>query len=199
MTGTNITYDFVRKAYEQYKYPFSVERYMPNYFGFRSKETVVDQFNDIIGVAYIDSFSNPHCLVFKGTTKPGLAYLKEKMGNEKGTFIVAPGFHESCWVPGLHNGKYPAMKQAAAGVFKGYRDFDKDGQLDYTGPIYTDSQGVNGHTTRFDTNVEKVGAFSAGCQVIQDDKEHAIWYNVGARAWEFYPTKAFSYALFQEK
>jgi hypothetical protein len=155
-------------------------------------------FNDLIGVSYLDAFSNKQCLIFKGTTKPGLRYLKDELGNPKGTFILQPGFHERCWGPGLHNGKSPAMVQFKPGVFRGWRDLDKDGQLDYTGQIYTDASGVNGHSTKNDINVERVGAFSAGCQVIQDDKEHAIWYNVGARAWEF-EKKAFSYALFQEK
>jgi hypothetical protein len=198
MTGTNITYDFIQAAYKQYGYPFEEVRYKPNYFGFRSKENTVDMFNDLIGVSYLDAFSNKQCLIFKGTTKPGLRYLKDELGNPKGTFILQPGFHERCWGPGLHNGKSPAMVQFKPGVFRGWRDLDKDGQLDYTGQIYTDASGVNGHSTKNDINVERVGAFSAGCQVIQDDKEHAIWYNVGARAWEF-EKKAFSYALFQEK
>jgi hypothetical protein len=198
MTGAGITYNSIKDEYAKHGYPFLTDKYQPNYFGIRSKDNTVDDFNDIIGVAWCDAFLNPHTVVFRGTTKPGLVYLKDKLGNYKGTFIVAEGFHKSCWIPGFHNGKYPALVQAGPGVFRGYRDFDADGQLDYSGTIYTDSHGVNGHTTRFDTNVEKVGAFSAGCFVLQDDKEHAIWYNVGARSWEFYG-KAFSLAVFKEK
>jgi len=195
--NTTITYALIQDKYSDNKYPFLTGKYEVNYFGIRSKDTTVNEFNDLIGVAWCDVFLNKHCLIFKGTTKPGLVYLKDKLGNDKGTFIVAAGFHAGCWKPGLHNGKYAAMVQSGPGVFSGYRDFDSDGVLDLTGKIYKDSQGVNGHTTRHDTNVEKVGAFSAGCQVLQDDKEHAVWYNVGARSWEFY-AKPFSYALFNE-
>lgn len=199
MTGIIITYDWIQEAYAAKGYPFiTTGKYQPNYFGIRSKDMVVDEFNDIIGVAYLDSFGNRQCLTFQGTTKPGLYYLKNKLGNVKGTFIVQPGFHKDCWVPGLHNDKYSAMKQRAAGVFSGWRDADSDGQLDMTGTIYTDASGVNGHTTSQLNEIEKVGAYSAGCQVIMDDKEHAVWYNVGARAWELYK-KSFSYALFQQK
>lgn len=195
---TGITYDWIQQQYSAKGYPFiTTGKFMPNYFGIRSKDMIVDEFNDVLGVAFLDGFGNKQCLTFEGTTKPGLYYLKNKLGNVKGTFILRPGYHKDCWIPGLHNGKTPALVQAAPGVFKGWRDNDADGQLDMTGPIYTDAGGVNGHTTSQLNEIEKVGAYSAGCQVVQDDKEHGIWYNVGNRAFEFYK-KRLSYALFQQ-
>jgi len=198
-----ITYAQVKDMYRQAGYKFYDQgQYNINLFGIRNKDlTVVDGFNDLLGVAYLDEFLNQQCLVFAGTTKPGLIYLKDKLGNPNGTAILIEGFYPKCWIIGIHNaGKesaHEAYRQAGPGVFRVHRDNDKDGQFDMTGPVYTDASGVNGHTTR-DFEIMKVGGFSAACQVVQDDKEHQIWLAIGKRSAELYGNK-FSYALFREK
>lgn len=193
-----ITYDFIKGLYEQNGHPFSKDNEIVNVFGYRSKDLVVDQFNDFIGAAYKDYFGDRQCLIFPATTKPGLHYLKEELGNPEGTFIVARGFHANCWIDGLHNGK-PALIQSGPGVFKGYRDRNADGKLDATGRIYTNSTGVDLHTTRRDINVTNVvDKFSAGCQVLWEDKHHQVLYNLALRTLEIQAIKKISYALFQE-
>lgn len=201
--GGKVTYEMVKALYRSNGYLFyETGQYNVNIFGFRNKDlTVVDKFNDLIGVAYLDEFLSPQCLVFAGTTKPGLVYLKDKLGNPNGTAILIEGFYAKCWEIGIHNAGKPsaheAYRQIGPGVFKVYRDNDKDGSFDMSGPVYTDASGVNGHTTR-DFEIMKVGGFSAACQVVQDDKEHQIWLAIGKRSAELYGNK-FSYALFREK
>jgi len=199
MIPTALTYDFVRSLYLQKGFVFEEANEHANLFGYRSKDLAPDHFNDIIGVVFKDFFGNKQCLVFPGTTKPGMHYLKDELGNPKGTFIMAPGQHMKCWTPGLHNGKYQAFIQSAPNVFKGWRDLTLDGKLDMAGPIYSDTSGVDGHTTRFDINVTDVVAnFSAGCQVLRDDKHFEIWLNAGLRSLEVTGEKAITYTLFQE-
>lgn len=197
-----IDYEFVRKLYSAKGYRFyDSGQYNVNLFGIRNKDlTIVDSFNDLIGVAYIDEFLNKQCLVFQGTTKPGLTYLKDKLGNPNGTGILCEGQFQKCWFIDVHNKgtvhEHEAYRQAFAGAFKVWRDANKNGKLDCTGPIYTDVSGLNGHTTRhFD--IVKVGGFSAACQVVQDDKEHQIWMSVGKRSAELYGN-VFTYTLFRE-
>lgn len=198
-----IDYDFVKSMYAQKSYKFfDSGEYDVNFFGIRNKDlTIVNKFNDLIGVAYLDEFLNKQCLVFAGTTKPGLTYLKDKLGNPNGTGILCEDQYRKCWVIGKHNiGKaheHEAMVQSGPGVFKVWRDKDSDGNFDLDGPVYTDVQGLNGHTTR-DFDIENVGAFSAACNVIQDDKEHAIWLNVGKRSAELYGN-LFTYTLFRQQ
>lgn len=198
-----ISYDFIKSLYVSRGYRFyDSGQYNVNVFAIRNKDlTTVNKFNDLIGVAYLDEFMNKQCLVFEGTTKPGLTYLKEKMGNKNGTGILIEGQYPKAWVIGIHNAGKPsaheAFRQSGPGVFKVWRDNDSDGQFDFNGKVYTDVQGLNGHTTR-DFDVENVGSFSAACQVIKDDKEHMIWMSVAKRAAELYGN-SFTFTLFREQ
>lgn len=186
---------YLAKGYKFYE----GKEYNANLFGIRNKDlTIVNKFNDIIGVAYQDEFMNEICLLFAGTTKPGLTYLSDKIGNPKGTFILMLGQYPKCWKIGEHNiskpTKYPAYVQSGAGVFKGYRDNNSDGKFDLAGPILTDVTGLNGHRAGINDTFN-VGPYSAACQVVQDDKEFEIWLSVGKRAMDLYGN-SFSYTLF---
>ena len=196
-----ITFDKVKTAYAAKGYKFYAEKaYQVNLFGIRNNALTVDEFNDVIGIAYLDEYLTPQCLPVRGTTKPGLYWLgKEHIGNSNGTAILIPGFYEKCWMLGKHKDEYEALVQSKAGVFKVWRDKDQDGSFDYSGTVYTDVAGLNRHTTSFNTNQQKVSAYSAGCQVIRDDKEHLIHLNICKRSVEYYPANLFSYALFLEE
>lgn len=194
-----LSYDLIKSLYQQKGYPVIKDNELVNVFGYRSKDLVLDQFNDLIGVAYKDFFGNRQCLVFPATTKPGLHYLKNELGNAEGTFILEPGYYADCWTPGKHAGKYDALIQAGPKVFKGRRDKNADGKLDLSGPLYDDCAGLDLHTTRFDINVNNVvDRFSAGCQVLFEDKHFLVLYNLIMRALEVSKGKTIGYALFQE-
>lgn len=195
----NITYDFIKSLYQNKGYPFEKDNEVVNLFGYRSKELLLDQFNDILGIAYKDSFSNGQCLIFPGTTKPGLHYLMQEMGNLKGTFILAEGFHIDGFKIGLHNG-YEALVQAGPGVFVGHRDLNSNGVLDETGLLYRDSTNIDLHRTRDDVNVTNVvDKFSAGCQVLWEDKHLGMILALVKRSFEVTKKMTMSYALFKEK
>ena len=142
-----------------------------NLFGIRRK-TKVDEFDDILGIAYRDDFGNGIVLEHKGTTDPGKYWLETKMGNVQGTAILIPGHYPRCWQIGDHKG-YPALVQKGM-PFKVWRDNDQDGDLDFGGKEYKDVTGLNMHTTSFLSEIEKVGAYSAGCQVRQKDEDHRM-------------------------
>ncbi len=147
-------------------------------------------------MAYLDDFGNETLLLFKATTKPGLHWLKNSLGNINGTAILIPGQYRSCWKLGYHKG-YKALQQNGEGIFKVWRDNDSDGELDINGPVYEDVQGLNGHTTSFKNEIEKVGAYSAGCQVIQDDLDFNIFLSVISKSASKYGD-TFSYTLLDE-
>jgi len=168
--------------------------YNVNLFGIR-RLSKVDEFDDVLGIAYRDDFGNGIVLEHKGTTDPGLYWLKTKMGNPNGTFILAPGQYPKCWNIGNHNG-YEALVQNGM-PFKGWRDNDKDGQLDLEGKTYTDVTGLNMHTTSFLNEIEKVGAYSAGCQVRQKDEDHRMVMEILKRSASLWGNK-FSYTLIDQ-
>lgn len=187
------------QAYSSKGYPFyDSGKFNINIFGIRDSSNIVDEFNDILGVAYIDEFGRPIVLAARGTTKPGLYYLTDHLGGAHGTFILKEGYYKSCWARGLHSGKYDALRQSSKAEFIGWRDKDKDGQLDMDGELFTDVSGLNFHTTSFINDKEKVGAYSAGCQVVQDDKDFMMLRAVIYRSMEIYGNNV-SYALFNIK
>lgn len=195
-----MNYQQIKALYDAKGYVFHKERHRVNLFGRRNKDIVtVDQFNDMLGGAYLDGFGTEQCLEFAGTTKPGLTPITNGVANPKGVFIMAPGQHLDCWIVGFHHindpdKKYEAYQQKAAGVFKGWRDGDKDGKFDMTGPIYTDAQGVNGHHAGEES--VKVGGWSEGCQVVQITGQHLTWMSIGKTSAKFHGN-SFHYTLFQ--
>jgi len=192
-----MTYLEIRALYQQHGYRFYEGPYNVNNYARRNKDlTTVDKFNDIRGIAYQDAFGNQINLEWEATTKPGLKPLSGGAMNPNGVAILMPGFYEKCWVIGKHKGQYDALVQNGSGVFKVWRDNDKDGNFDFSGKIYTDVAGLNDHTTR-DHQINNVGGFSEGCMVTQDDKEHQIKMAICQRAAELY-SNSFSFALFQD-
>jgi len=175
---------------------FDTGSYNVNIFGIRSSEPIVDEFNDVLGVAYKDDFGNVEVELFKATTKPGLYWLKHRLGNIDGTAILVPGQYRSCWILGFHKG-YQALVQKGMGVFRTWRDRDADGDLDTDGEIFDNVRGLNMHTTSFKTDVDKVGAYSAGCQVVQDDLDLSILLSILTKAANNFGN-SFSYTLLDE-
>jgi hypothetical protein len=197
-----MNYFEIKSLYAAKGFPFYESgKYNINLYGRRNKDlTTINKFNDVLGVAYVDGFGKAQCLEFEGTTKPGLSWLGDKVGNPKGTFILMPGNHKKAWMIGLHHvgqpNQYEAFVQRTDGVFRGWRDGDKDGKFDFDGPIYTDVRGLNGHRAGIN-ETDNVGLYSAACQVVADDKEHSIWLSIGKRCAELYGN-AFDYTLFQD-
>lgn len=197
ITAMKLDYTSLRDVVVSKGYSFFDDgAYNLNIFGIRSADPLVDEFNDYMGVAYRDTFNNPIINVFKATTKPGLYWLKNKLGNINGTAILLPGQYRRCWKLGYHK-NYRALEQNGTGIFKVWRDNDSDGDLDMNGDVFDDVTGLNGHTTSFINEVDRVGAYSAGCQVVQDDLDFSILLSVVIRSAALYGN-TFSYTLLEE-
>lgn len=193
-----MNYHDLQSLYLSHRYRFfNSGIYNVNIFGIRSKDRTADLFNDVIGIAYLDEFNEKHVLTFKGTTDPGAYWLGSKMGNFQGTGILIPGQYSSALKIGKHKGKYPALVQSEKAKFKVWRDSDKDWKLDLDGKVYDDISGLNLHTTSFINDIKNVGAYSAGCQVIQNDKDFLIFMAIINRSIELYGDY-FTYTLFDE-
>ncbi|WP_196894813.1 hypothetical protein [Aureivirga marina] len=191
-----LNYELLKEVYIKKGYEFFDRgTYNLNLFGIRSNDLKVNEFNDFMGIAYKDELGNDQVFVFKASTKPGLYYLKHKKLNENGTAILIPNQYKSAWRLGYHKG-YEALQQNTTN-FKVWRDADSDGEFDYSGDIYSDVAGLNAHTTSFKSTIERVGKYSAGCQVIQDDKEFLIFLSIIKKSLDFYGN-SFTYTLFTE-
>jgi len=175
---------------------FDKGAYNLNLYGIRNGYGSVNEFNDVLGVAYRDEQGNEIVLEHKGTTDPGSWWLRNRMGNPNGTFILAPGQYRDCWSIGKHKG-YEALVQVGS-PFKGWRDNDQDGQLDPEGKLYRDVTGLNMHTTSWLKQVDKVGAYSAGCQVRQYTEAHEHIMKLCRKSADFYGN-SFSYTLIEKR
>jgi len=168
--------------------------YNVNLFGIRNGYDTVNEFNDILGIAFRDDLGNPIVIEHRGTTKAGLYWLKSKMGNANGTALLQPDQYPNCWKIGDHKG-YEALVQKGM-PFKVWRDADQDGQLDHDGKTYTDVTGLNMHTTSFINEIDKVGAYSAGCQVRQKKEDHKVIMEILKRSAALYGN-SFTYTLIE--
>lgn len=192
-----LTYSNIEKTTKRKGYKFWTGKYNPFLYGIRSRSMVVDEWNDILGICFEDDFGNKINLMHRGSTKPGLYWLKKKMGNVNGTAILIPGQYRRCWTLGKHK-DYKALVQARNDVFKVWRDNDQDGQFDYNGKVYEDVTGLNGHTESLLSKTEKVGAYSAGCQVREFDREHFVVMNLLEKSIDQWGD-SFSYTLFEDR
>jgi len=198
MNKNELTFEMVRKAYDNKGYKFFEGDYSSNLFGIRSKDPVPNLWNDLLCLAQYESgILNEGVLhTHYGTTKPGLYYLKKKMGNINGTAILIPGQYRSCWTIGAHKGRYSALVQKGS-PFRVWRDNNSDGQFDYSGVVYTDVTGLNMHTESLLRDTSWVGAYSAGCMVREFDKEHFEIMTILMQSASKYGN-SFSFTLFTE-
>jgi len=192
-----IDYQQLKRVMEAKAYRFFDQGiYNLNLFGIRNTSDEVDVFNDWLGLAFRDEWANPRLLLFRGTTKPGLHYLKHRLLHLEGTAILIPGQYRGVWKLGQHQG-YQALQQRKSKAFRVWRDPDLDAKFDYSGLVYHDVQGLNLHTTSFRNRVERVNRYSAGCQVIQNPHDFEIFILIVKRSLEYYPN-SFSYTLLEQ-
>lgn len=142
-----------------------------NFIGARdSSKQELDVINDTLGF-----WNKDIIFLCAGTTEPGVYWVKDPAErNKQGTFHLAEGFHDSIWSVGIHKGyealtnKYPQCKPT-----KGWRDANYDFTKNNKDVEVCDYFGINFHRMHPVSIVNKIGKYSAGCQVVQDPKKFA--------------------------
>lgn len=154
---------------------FSEGLYNLNIIGIRNLGKV-DAFDDELHVIYKNGIGEEEDKVFQFTSEPGLITL-EKPINPNGTAILVPGQYIKMWKIGLHKGLYEALIQI--NPVKVYRDNDLDKEYDLDpATIQEGCFGINLHHGAMDDR-DKVGAYSAGCQVVKAIRDYctirSVW------------------------
>lgn len=169
--------------------------YNLNIVGIRTADMTPNKFNDWEYVFW--KFAGSwEVMKFPITTDPGLYYLKNPI-NELGTAILKPGQYLNVWQKGLHQGKYPALRQV--GNFTVYRDANRDDKYDLNGKEQTGSTfGINNHRAIENGRSVMVDKWSAGCQVFQDYYQFEIFMRLVSEAEKSGVTH-FTYTLIEEK
>ncbi len=145
-----------------------------NYVGIRDLSGV-GSYNDIFALfwKYKGQWSQ---FIRMGTTDPGTYYLKNPL-NVNGTAILKEGQYRGAWKLGLHQGKYKALVQRKEVTV--IRDADRDQELDiHNGIEETGFFGINHHRSHSEAEVQKIGRYSAGCQVTQNPHEYDVFMSI---------------------
>ena len=105
------------------------------------------------------------------TTYPGLFFLQNP-ANPKGTAIYKPGQYVDAYSLGFHKGKqdHPALLQT--GIVTVYRDDNKNKVAEDLDVLDTGKFGCNIHRSNSSGVTNKVGKWSAGCQVFRIKTDH---------------------------
>lgn len=189
----NLTGQAIQKAMARKGYRFFQEGdYNLNLVGIRAASQRAGAFDDQLAVSF-QAAGNTVCLVFPATTDPGKKYLRDPI-NPAGAAILVPGQYVGMWQLGLHRGQYEALVQRRP--VKVYRDNDRDDELDH-GATETGLFGINCHRASEYHITGDVGAWSAGCQVLQRHDDFGILMALckrAAAAWG----NLFTYTLLEE-
>lgn len=166
----------IMALFQKKDYRFFSEPHKLNLVGIRSHESESDKFDDEIHAIFHETKIAPFThLVFPCTTDPGKHWLLNPM-NIKGCAIMIPGQYVDAYHKGLHKGGYPALVQAAPIWF--VRDNNRDNKLDFS--LYSTALKINGFFQVIGANIHRasalkkafnVGAYSAACQVLQNDAD----------------------------
>lgn len=194
LTEKSLEEAMLRKGYSYFK----SGDYNLNIIGIRTDHggKVTNKFDDVMLVFYrVGGVLVKK--VYAITTEPGRYYMKEKLGNSKGTAIMVPGQYRGCWEIGKHNGKYDALVQKKA--VKVYRDKNKDLVYDMD-PKKVDNGvfGINIHRSSQYGTSTSVDNWSAGCQVFASAKDFKEFMGICEKQRKLYGN-SFTYTLLEEK
>ena len=187
-------YEQIKELYAALGFPFYEGSNTVNLYGIRQGYDVVNLFDDPLGLAVMNESGEPICLEHAGTTKPGLYWLKNKMGSVNGTFILEQGYYKHCWLVRKHRGQYEALCQVYSYQgFWGVRDNNSDGLFDIEGLRVNNVTGLNMHHAR---DKMFVGPYSAACQARQHDEDHFEMMEIVNACLAYWNATKVSYALF---
>lgn len=168
--------------------------YNLNIIGIRSKNVIANSFDDTLCLIFSDDSLTPQIFSFAATTDPGLFWLKNPL-NVSGTAILVPGQYKGSHQIGLHKGQYEALVQKAA--VKVWRDANKDGKLDFSGPQQEGIFGINIHRSNPDSESQAVEKWSAGCTVFKKVADFKFFMGICNKSKSLYGN-SFTYTLLEE-
>jgi len=166
---TTLELESIKQAYLDAGYAwFGEGEFNLNLFGIRGESSDPGEFNDLIGVAYVDADGAQQLRIWPATTDPGRPLLLRPI-NVAGTAILVPGQYPGAYQIGNHRG-YEALVQR--GPVRVWRDRNRDAQLDWGDDAGIEGYyGINIHRARPKGDTPDVGSYSAGCQVFQSARD----------------------------
>ena len=196
--GGSALADRVKRALERKGFTFNDDgkSYHLNIVGVRSPSNAINSFDDKVILVYRDQNGKLCANEYPITTDPGEYYTQQKLLNKAGAAILVPGQYRDVYKLGKHRGKYEAMVQTG-GKVRVWRDGNKDDKLDRSGEIREGWYGINIHRAGATGTTQKVGRYSAGCQVFQNADDFALFISLANKSSGIRGNK-FTYTLLEE-
>jgi hypothetical protein len=135
--------------------------------GIRNKEGLkTDVVNDFLGFIH-----NDEIFITPGSTDPGVYWITSSERIKQGTFHLKSQFHKNIWCIGTHKG-YEALVNDWRNCLptEGWRDANFNFEFDAKDLEVRGHFGINFHRMHPISIIDRVGKYSAGCQVVQDPK-----------------------------
>lgn len=197
----SIQYKNVKLRYETKGYKFFTGAYDLNIFGIRSNTKKAGEFDDYVGVAYLDDSGCERLFFAKATTDPGSKYLLNPL-HTSGAAIMLLGQYRSAYKIGIHgrtwaSGGYKALEQC--NLIRYVRDNNKNNILgDEVTVPFVDNLKTNIHRANKYKIIDRIGGYSAGCQVIQDPVQFDAFLALCDQQPSHGHGDKFTYTLFEE-
>jgi len=196
MKKEDITYKNIKAVVEKAGYKFFTGEFNINMIGLRSKNRVIDNWDDFFVLCWQEGGKNKIWVNDQFTTDPGIYYMQQKLLNTDGCAILAPGQYRGVWKIGKHGkNQYEAFVQTGNKV-KVYRDRNKNNILEFDKKSLVEGYfGINQHHGYDST---KVGPNSAGCQVHRYKKDLAYVLSMAKKNTAAGHGDSFTYTLLEE-
>ena len=158
------------RGYVVYDQPYRL-----NIIGVRTPIKIPEDFDDYFYVIYKDDNNKWIGYKYTGTTDPSTSYLNKGgfSDSTSGVAIVPQGQYVDTYKIGKHQGDYDALVQKKSMCI--YRDYNRDDVLTFnTKDKVCGMFGINIHRAKSggaddgNGNTNKIGPYSAGCQVINN-------------------------------
>jgi hypothetical protein len=147
---------------------------------------------------YTDTVGRDRLKIYVITTDPGTYYQTVRLLNSKGCAVVKPGQYSNCYQLGNHiKSDHKALVQTG-GKITVYRDNDRDGIAEDLGVEESGFFGCNIHGAKKLTKTDKIGAWSAGCQVFEEWKNKEEFITI-CEQFKNVTGNKYSYTLITEK
>lgn len=197
----SLQYKNIQLRYTERDYAFFTKPYDLNIFGIRSNTKEAGEFDDHVGVAYKDDLGAERLFLAKATTDPGSKYLLNPL-HPKGAAIMLPGQYRKAYKIGVHgrtwaSGGYKALEQC--NLIRYVRDNNKNNILgDEVTVPFLDNLKTNIHRANKYKIIDRIGGYSAGCQVIQDPNQFEVLMALAEQQEQRGHGSYFTYTLFTE-
>lgn len=167
---------------------FYWERQHIHIIGIRKAKGKPDAFDDAIYLVWGNSVYCYSC-----TTEPGVHWLQKLMNSEGTAVVKADEQYLDVFKKGLHKGKEALIQ---AHNLKVYRDKDLDTLAETEGTVFLAGPEcrIDIHGTGPTVVSVIIGAWSAGCQVLNNPEQYKEFIALCKKSWQ----KFFTYTLLNE-